>query len=78
VEGHGACSRYHMEEKIGQVRCPTLVTWGTEDPFASPQAEVVSRHIRGSRLAPIVGGTVALVDEMPDAFARLVLDFLRE
>jgi pimeloyl-ACP methyl ester carboxylesterase len=66
-----------MEERIGLVRCPTLVTWGTEDPFASPQAEVVAGHIPGSRLAPLVGGGVAVVDEMPDAFSRLVLDFLR-
>jgi pimeloyl-ACP methyl ester carboxylesterase len=77
VEGHGACSRYRMEDKIGRVRCPTLVTWGTEDPFASPQAELVARHIPGSRLAPIVGGTVAVVDQMPEAFASLVLEFLR-
>jgi pimeloyl-ACP methyl ester carboxylesterase len=78
VEGHGACSRYRMEEKIGRVRCPTLVTCGTADPFASPQAEVVARHIPGSRLAPIVGGSVAVVDEMPERFAELVLAFLRE
>jgi pimeloyl-ACP methyl ester carboxylesterase len=78
VEGHGACSRYRMEEKIGRVRCPTLVTCGTEDPFAAPQAEVVARHIAGSRLAPIAGGSVAVVDQMPEAFARLVLEFLRE
>jgi pimeloyl-ACP methyl ester carboxylesterase len=77
-EGHGACSRYRMEEKIGRVRCPTLVTWGTQDPYAAPQGEVVARHIRGSRIAPVEGGSVAVVDEMPDAFARLVLDFLRE
>jgi pimeloyl-ACP methyl ester carboxylesterase len=76
-EGHGACSRYRMEERIGRVRCPTLVTWGTADPFASPQGEVVARHIPGSRVSPIAGGSVALVDEMPEAFARVVLDFLR-
>jgi pimeloyl-ACP methyl ester carboxylesterase len=76
-EGHGACSRYRMEEKIGRVRCPTLVTWGTQDPFAAPQGEVVARHIPGSRVSPIEGGSVAVVDEMPDAFARVVLDFLR-
>jgi pimeloyl-ACP methyl ester carboxylesterase len=75
-EGHGACGRYRMEEKIGRVRCPTLVTCGTEDPFSYPQAELVARHIPGSRLAPIVGGGVAVVDEMPEAFARLVLEFL--
>ena len=78
IEGHGACSRDHMEVKIARVRCPTLVAWGTEDPFASPQAEVVGRHIPGSQLVPLVGGTVAVIDEMPEAFACLVLDFLRE
>ena len=78
VEGHGACSRYRMEEKIGRVRCPTLVTCGTEDRFSFPKAELVARHILGSRLAPIEGGSVAVVDEMPDAFGRLVLAFLRE
>ena len=77
VEGHGACSRYRMEEKIGRIRCPTLVTGGTEDPYSFPKAELVAGHIPGSRLAPIAGGTVAVVDEMPDAFARLVLEFLR-
>jgi pimeloyl-ACP methyl ester carboxylesterase len=76
VEGHAACSRYRMEEKIARVRCPTLVTCGTEDPFAFPKAELVARHIPGSRLAPIAGGSVAVVDEMPEAFARLVLEFL--
>jgi pimeloyl-ACP methyl ester carboxylesterase len=66
-----------MEEKIGQIRCPTLVTWGADDPFASPQGEIVARHIPGSRAAPLAGG-VALVDEVPEAFADLVLGFLRE
>ena len=77
VEGHGACSRYRMEEKIDRVRCPTLVTCGTEDPFSFPKAALVAGRIPGSRLAPIPGGTVAVVDEMPEAFARLVLEFLR-
>jgi pimeloyl-ACP methyl ester carboxylesterase len=77
VEGHGACSRYRMEERIGRVRCPTLVTCGTEDPFAFPKAELIARHIPSSRLVPILGGTVAVVDEMPEAFARVVLDFLQ-
>jgi pimeloyl-ACP methyl ester carboxylesterase len=77
VEGHGACSRYRMEEKIGRLRCRTLVTCGTEDPFSFPKAALVSGRIPGSRLAPIPGGGVAVVDEMPDAFAALVLEFLR-
>jgi pimeloyl-ACP methyl ester carboxylesterase len=66
-----------MEEKIDRVRCPTLVTCGTEDPFSFPKAALVAGRIPGSRLAPIPGGTVAVVDEMPEAFAGLVLEFLR-
>jgi pimeloyl-ACP methyl ester carboxylesterase len=77
-EGHEACSNYRMEERIGRIRCPTLVTCGTEDRFSFPKLEVVARHIPGSRVAPIHGGSVAVVDEMPDAFAGLVLGFLRE
>jgi hypothetical protein len=40
--------------------------------------EIVARHIPGSRVEPIRGGSVAVVDEMPDAFAGLVLRFLKE
>jgi hypothetical protein len=40
--------------------------------------EIVARHIPGSRVEPIRGGSVAVVDEMPEAFAALVLRFLRE
>src|SRR5262249_60102963 len=75
-EGHGACSRYRMEEKIGLVRCPTLVTWGTEDPYASPQGEAVARQIPRSRLAPIARGSVAPGDHMPPALPRPALEFL--
>jgi pimeloyl-ACP methyl ester carboxylesterase len=67
-----------MEERIGRIRCPTLVTCGTEDPFSYPKMEIVARHIPGSRVEPIRGGSVAVVDEMPEAFAALVLRFLKE
>lgn len=77
-EGHEACSRYPMEERIGRVRCPTLVTCGTEDPFAFPKVETIAGHLPGCRVAPIPGGSVAVVDEMPEAFAGTVLPFLRE
>jgi pimeloyl-ACP methyl ester carboxylesterase len=77
-EGHEACSNYRMEERIGRVRCPTLVTCGTEDPFSHPKMTHVARAIPGSRVEAIRGGSVAVVDEMPEAFAALVLRFLRE
>ena len=50
---------------------------GPKGPVSFPTAQLIERHIPGRRLAPIVGGTVAVVDEMPEAFTRLVLEFLR-
>jgi pimeloyl-ACP methyl ester carboxylesterase len=78
VEGHRACGAYRMEERIGRVRCPTLVVCGTEDPFSFPRMEAVASRIPGSRTRPIPGGTVAVVDQLPEAFAAAIHDFLRE
>lgn len=76
-QGHEACANYRMEDRIGLVRCPTLVTCGSDDPFSVPHMQVVANRIAGSRSAAIPGGTVALPDGMPEAFAHLVLEFLR-
>jgi pimeloyl-ACP methyl ester carboxylesterase len=76
-EGHRACGAYRMEDKVGRIRCPTLVVCGTEDPFSFPRMELVARHITGARAVPIPGGTVAMVDQMPEAFAAAIHDFLR-
>ena len=77
-EGHRACSAYRMEEKLGRVRCPTLVLCGAEDPFSYPRTELVAQHIPGSRTYLIPGGTVAVVDQMPAEFAAAIQGFLRE
>jgi len=76
-EGHRAVGAYRMEDRIGRIRCPTLVVCGTEDPFSYPRMELVARRIPGSRAVPIPGGTVAMVDQMPEAFAAAILEFLR-
>jgi len=76
-EGHEACSAYRMEGALDRIRCPTLVVCGTEDPFSFPKMEIVARHIAGSVARPIPGGTVAVVDQMPETFAATIHDFLR-
>ena len=76
-EGHHACSAYRMEDRLGLVRCPTLVVCGTDDPFSYPRMELVARHIPGSRAMAIPGGTVAMPDQMPEDFARAIRGFLR-
>jgi pimeloyl-ACP methyl ester carboxylesterase len=77
-EGHQACHAYRMEETIGRIRCPTLVVCGTEDPFSYPRMALVARAIPGARTGAIAGGTVAMVDQMPETFAAAILPFLRE
>ena len=76
-EGHRAVSAYRMEATVGRIRCPSLLVCGTEDPFSFPRLEPLARHIAGSRAVPIPGGTVAMVDQMPEAFAAAILPFLR-
>jgi pimeloyl-ACP methyl ester carboxylesterase len=77
-EGHRACSAYRMEDKVGRIRCPTLLVCGTEDPFSFPRLAVLAEKIPGSRALPIPGGTVAVVDHMPAEFTAAILPFLRE
>ena len=77
-EGHRAVSAYRMEDAVGRIHCPTLLVCGTEDPFSYPRLAVLGNAIPGSRAVPIPGGTVAMVDQMPEAFVGAVLPFLRE
>ena len=36
VEGHRVVNRYHMEKRLGLIRCPTLVLTPDNDPNAAP------------------------------------------
>jgi len=77
-EGHRAVSRYKMEDKVRLVKAPTLVVAGTEDPFSFPRMNRLSESIKGSKTAVIEGGMVPMVDQMPEEFARVVMEFLWE
>ena len=76
VEGHRVVNRYRMEDRLGQIRCPTLVIDPTDDPHAHPAAPRVAGAIAGSVLREMSGGMVPLPDQMPEAFAGLVRDFV--
>ena len=75
-EGHQAVSEYRMEKKVPLIMAPTLVVAGTEDPFSFPRMKPLSNAIKGSRTAAIQGGMVPMVDQMPEEFAKAVMDFL--
>ena len=75
-EGHRTVAAYRMEDRIGRVAQPALIVRATDDPFAAPHAQALQRHLPGARIADIEGGMVPLPDQMPEAFAHTVLDFL--
>ncbi|HWP11676.1 MAG TPA: alpha/beta hydrolase, partial [Ramlibacter sp.] len=77
AEGHAVVARYVMETRLPLVRCPVLVMAPTQDPHAFPQARPLADAIAGSRYLELEGGMVPLPDQMPEAFARAVVEFLR-
>jgi pimeloyl-ACP methyl ester carboxylesterase len=76
AEGHRVVNRYRMENRLGQIHCPTLVIAPTGDPHVHPVAPKVAGAIEGSILRELSGGMVPLPDQMPEAFAGLVGDFI--
>jgi len=76
AEGHRVVDRYVMETRLPLVSCPTLVISPTADPHARPVAPKVASAITGASLVEIEGGMVPFPDQMPDAFAATILNFL--
>jgi len=63
--------------RLGEVRAPTLVIVGADDP-GRPRAEAVAAGIPGARLALVAGAGHAPHLEAPATFRSLVHDFLTE
>ncbi len=76
AEGHAVVHRYRMETRLPLIRCPVLIVAPTADPHAYPHARPLADRIAGSRVVEVEGGMVPFPDQMPEAFARVVLDFL--
>lgn len=59
---------------------PTMILWGEDDPHFGPKwAERLQREIPGARRLEIIPATGHLVmEEQPEKFASLVLDFFLE
>jgi pimeloyl-ACP methyl ester carboxylesterase len=81
AEGHRACARYRMEERIGLVAAPTLLIGASADPFALPQLEPIVDHLTGAasvRTVVLDGGTIPLMEQLPDEVAAEVERFLAD
>ncbi|MDZ5621139.1 alpha/beta hydrolase [Nocardioides sp. HM23] len=79
LEGHIACARYVMEDRIGLVSAPVLILGADADPFAFPDVEVMRTQLVGARsidIAVIEGGMIPMTEQLPEAVAAAVVPFL--
>ncbi|NKQ51723.1 alpha/beta hydrolase [Amycolatopsis sp. K13G38] len=79
AEGHRACVRYRMEDRIGLVTAPVLLIGAEADPFAFPDVPKLERQLVNAKrlaVASIPGGMVPLMEQCPREVAAAVLSFL--
>jgi pimeloyl-ACP methyl ester carboxylesterase len=74
--GHKVVGAYEMEKRLPLVKAPALVVAGADDPYALPYLHSLAAALPGSRAVEIPGGMVPMPDQMPEEFARVVLEFL--
>ncbi len=75
AEGHRACARYVMEERLPLVMRPVHLIGATADPFALPDVQRLRAGLTGACFVDttfIEGGTVALMEQKPAEVAAVV------
>lgn len=81
AEGHRACARYYMEDKIGLVKTSVLLLGAAEDPFALPSMTPLRENLTGAESVTSVvieGGTIPLMEHKARDVAKAVTAFLAE
>jgi pimeloyl-ACP methyl ester carboxylesterase len=74
--GHHIVADYPVPEKLPKIHARTLAMCGTDDPYCYPDLEKIGRGIEGCEVRGVKGGMVPMVDQMPEEFSRIVIDFL--
>jgi 3-oxoadipate enol-lactonase len=73
-----ACIDFSVKDRLGEIRCPTLVVHGTADmliPFRA--GELVASAIQGAKWIAEDGAGHSLPQERAESFTRALVDFLR-
>lgn len=81
VEGHRACARYVMENRIGIITAPTLLLGASSDPFALPEIPKLRNGLVNAASVEeviISDGHIPLMEEHPQAVAEAVRVFLNQ
>ena len=74
-----AAKRHNVEQRLGDIRVPTLIVWGKEDRITPPEvAERFHARIRDAQLVYLPNCGHAPMLERPDAFNAAVGEWLVE
>lgn len=73
-----------MLERLGLIKCPTLILWGTQDikvleelGISTPgNRQVIANAIAQAKVLDIDGGTICMMNQMPVEISRVVVNFL--
>ncbi|MEV6156597.1 alpha/beta fold hydrolase [Nonomuraea sp. NPDC052129] len=79
AEGHRACARYYMEDKIGSVKTSVLLLGAAADPFALPAMAPLRENLTGAlsvTSAVVDGGMIPLMEHKAAEVAGIVTRFL--
>jgi len=69
---------FDARERVGQIRAPTLIMTGDDDPLVPPEnSRFLAEHIPGVELVVFPGGRHAFNVEFEDESNGAVLDFIR-
>jgi len=80
AEGHRACGRYVMEDRVGLVTAPVLLLGASADPFGMRGLPVLRERLVNARsvdVRVVEGGTVPVMEQCPNDVAAFVNEFLR-
>jgi pimeloyl-ACP methyl ester carboxylesterase len=76
-EGHKAVNAFRIEDRLPQITAPILLVCGTKDWAAYPDQRKLLSYLPQAQLVEIEGGTIPLVDHMPERFAEVVMPFFQ-
>jgi 3-oxoadipate enol-lactonase len=69
---------HDAEDRLGQIKSPTLVITGTEDRVIKPtSSDVIASLVPNAKLVKVTGGSHGFSGEMSGEFNKAVLEFLR-
>jgi pimeloyl-ACP methyl ester carboxylesterase len=76
-QGHFAVAEYRMEDRLPLVRCPALLLYCRDDPFASRERAAPLRVAFRPAREVTIGAGIFAANEAPGQFAQAVLDYVR-